>query len=68
MAEPKTTFYYDGELPAHVSFFDASGNEESFELAPTFDLTDPGHIAIALNLVQNPFHHLSLDAPAKKEK
>jgi hypothetical protein len=66
MAEPAVRFYYEGELPAHCSFFDATGNEESFEIKREFSLKDPGHIAIAMNLVDNPVFPLSTTPPKKE--
>ena len=38
------TFYYEGELPAHVSFCGDGGGEHTYELGRKFALTDPDEI------------------------
>lgn len=62
MTDPKGTFYYEGELPAHHSFGATDGVEE-FELKPKFTLTNPEHVREAELMVAQGI--LSKTAPRK---
>lgn len=67
MSDPKAvTFYFEGDLPAHVSFFSTDGMEETFELKRQFSVSNPQHVAICEQLAANPYHPLSKSAPKKE--
>lgn len=66
MSEPTVTFYFTGDLPAHVSVLTDAG-EEIIKLSAQFKVSDPGHIAILEQLAANPYHGVSRTAPRKDE-